>query len=365
MDIEDLRSAGLYDPEAPDAAGRLDLLRYLEDRGAALGRMRAADDEDRLHSVGLDLLLETGDLTAGELARSVGISVDALVETYRRFGIAVDAGDGPIFDESEVEVLAALAEGARTFSGDVAWEITRAVSAALATLAAAMVAAFVGSVEGRLASDAGDLERAEATTYAGALALNLGAHLGPLFRHHLREAVQRQRSAMEAESDRVVSRLAVGFVDLVGYTAATASMSPAELLDFTGVFHSRAFDVITRRGGQVVKHIGDAIMFCSVSAAGACDIGISLIEEFADGGPGPRGGLAHGSLVARHGDLYGPVVNLAARLADIAVPGELLAAADVVRAVEAKALLRFDLAGRRQLKGFPDPVAVVSVSRAS
>ncbi|MEZ5165645.1 MAG: hypothetical protein R2695_03830 [Acidimicrobiales bacterium] len=38
--------------------------------------------------------------------------------------------------------------------------------------------------------------------------------------------------------------------------------------------------------------------------------------------PWSRGGLAHGDLVNIHGDYFGPVVNLAARLVDSAIPGE-------------------------------------------
>jgi adenylate cyclase len=71
-------------------------------------------------------------------------------------------------------------------------------------------------------------------------------------------------------------------------------------------------------------------------------------------------------MVARYGDLYGPTVNLASRLADIAVPGELLAGADIATAVAAApdggVGLRFEPAGRRLLKGFDEPLVVTSVS---
>jgi class 3 adenylate cyclase len=60
-------------------------------------------------------------------------------------------------------------------------------------------------------------------------------------------------------------------------------------------------------------------------------------------------------------------VNLAARLADIAVPQEILASADTKRLAEkhdnADELL-FEPAGRRALKGFAIPVEVFSLSRA-
>ena len=75
--------------------------------------------------------------------------------------------------------------------------------------------------------------------------------------------------------------------------------------------------------------------------------------------------MAHGSVIARHGDYYGTVVNLAARLVDTAVPGEVLADAGVAAAVAGAADAGFTVepAGRRLLKGFADPVPVVSVIR--
>ena len=41
--------------------------------------------------------------------------------------------------------------------------------------------------------------------------------------------------------------------------------------------------------------------------------------------PDARAGLAYGSVLAREGDYYGPVVNLAHRLVEIAYPGTVLA----------------------------------------
>ena len=37
----------------------------------------------------------------------------------------------------------------------------------------------------------------------------------------------------------------------------------------------------------------------------------------------PRGGLTVGEILSRGGDYYGPVVNLASRIADMAVPNEI------------------------------------------
>jgi class 3 adenylate cyclase len=67
--------------------------------------------------------------------------------------------------------------------------------------------------------------------------------------------------------------------------------------------------------------------------------------------------LAFGDVVTRHGDYYGPVVNLASRLSDEAIPGEVLVDGAVAEAVVVDGL-EFEPAGRRLLKGFSDPVRV-------
>ena len=67
-------------------------------------------------------------------------------------------------------------------------------------------------------------------------------------------------------------------------------------------------------------------------------------------------------MVARQGDYYGEVVNLASRLADLAIPGEVLAD-DNVRVAAHDSALVFEGAGRRQLKGFDEPVLAFSVLR--
>ena len=99
------------------------------------------------------------------------------------------------------------------------------------------------------------------TTATGELGLQLGEMMAPLLRHHLWAAISRQRAAMVASHDRLDSTLSVGFVDLVGFTAASATMQAGRAARVHAHFHSRAFDVVTTRGGRVVKHIGDEIMF--------------------------------------------------------------------------------------------------------
>jgi adenylate cyclase len=365
VDIDRLIAAGLYDPDAPDAEDRLGLLRYVSDSGATIDEMLAAVATGGLTSLVLDHDLNRGPLAAVDVAERSGTPLDVVLETYRLLGVDVPDPRQAIFDEREVRLLEILDMAMGSLPAGLSEEILRAIGSALTIVAESAVSVFVGSVEDLIDQQGGQLHRAEMTTATGGLALELGELLGPLLRHHLWAAVSRQRAAMITSRDRLDTLLSIGFVDLVGFTSASAAMDSVELLEFMREFHSRAFDLVTGRGGRVVKHIGDEIMFAVLDPTMACDIGLALIEAFGVAGSHPRGGVAHGAVIARHGDFYGTVVNLASRLVDAAVPGELLADADIAPLVSGgESPFVVEPAGRRLLKGFAEPVAVVSITRA-
>src|SRR5262249_47383881 len=153
----------------------------------------------------------------------------------------------------------------------------------------------------------------------------------------------------------------VGFVDLVGFTPLSQQLSEAELAGVVERFEDTAYDVTTARDGRVVKLIGDEVMFVAGDAAAACDIALTLVERFAgDPSATPRGGLAYGNLLVRGGDYYGPIVNLASRLAELAVPNELLVTTGVADHARSPGL-HFEPAGRRMPKGFDAPVTLLTV----
>jgi adenylate cyclase len=105
--------------------------------------------------------------------------------------------------------------------------------------------------------------------------------------------------------------------------------------------------------------IGDEVMFSATDANVLCDIAAALCAEFV-GDPAltPRGGLAFGDVLPRGNDFYGPIVNLASRVGDEAVPGEVLVTPEVA---ELATRHIFEPAGRRELKGFGEPVRVSSL----
>ena len=123
-----------------------------------------------------------------------------------------------------------------------------------------------------------------------------------------------------------------------GFTEISGSMSTTELSTFLRDFEGRAYDVVNEAGARVVKLIGDEVMFVATNADAACRAAEALMAGFGSDGDGwsgrccPRGGIAYGEVLVRGGDYYGSVVNLASRLADQAVPQELLVTEELAEA---------------------------------
>lgn len=154
--------------------------------------------------------------------------------------------------------------------------------------------------------------------------------------------------------------MAIGFVDLVGFTPVSSSAPARELLDLLLAFERHAHELVQAHGGRVVKLIGDEVMFAAVDPGDACRIADGLFREFAGRTDlTPRAGIAWGDVLAHGGDYFGAVVNLASRIADIAVPWEILLSPEVAARVPDG--YRAEPAGRRLLKGFADPVPLSSL----
>ena len=69
-----------------------------------------------------------------------------------------------------------------------------------------------------------------------------------------------------------------------------------------------------------------------------------------------------GDVTLKGGDVFGPVVNLAARVVREAAPGEVLVAGSGLEAAR-QATARLEPVGPRRLKGFADPVPLYRVER--
>lgn len=143
-----------------------------------------------------------------------------------------------------------------------------------------------------------------------------------LLRRHLVDSINRRLAdSIASDSSRT---LAVGFADLVGFTSLSEQLSDRETTELIERFELTATEQVVSDGGRVIKMIGDEVMFAA-DPHGIGEIALGLAESFdAPGLPSVRVGVAAGHVVDQAGDLYGPVVNLAARATMAARPGTVL-----------------------------------------
>jgi class 3 adenylate cyclase len=352
-----------------EGVGQEEVRAWLRAQGATEVQLRACGSD--LSGVAADVALARDDqLSASDIAARLGVGVDRVIQVFRTYGIVVPDAEAERFCEDDASFVEVSAEAGivDTTEGRT---LTRVVGTALDGVADAAVALFVQSKELQLVRQgASPLTLAQETAHMTELAGRLGVGMGTLFRHHLRQAIARQRVTQAAVTSRDVVRIAVGFVDLVGSTAFGETADIGELRKLVTEFEARTFEVAAEQGGRVVKFIGDAIMVAALDPASGCRLMQALVEACCTGGLQPRGGLSFGEVLFHGGDYYGREVNLASRLVDEAIPGEILVDASVARAdVEApvgvddnEGKVTFEPAGRRLLKGFTEPVAVWSVT---
>jgi adenylate cyclase len=365
LDLAELQARGLYDPEAPDAVERLELLEYLVGVGATLDDLVESRDELPVVASTVMLRPDGETFTLAEAAGRAGVSVDKAVSIWRASGLPEPEPDEPVCWQEDVDVFRIFLAAEEFLGEAVAMQMARVVGAAMARVADSAVSAFTVHVGApSLARDPTGLALAQANTAGSALVPGLSRALDVMLRRHF-QVSRRPLDAASGLRNYDSQNLAVGFVDLVDSTRLGQLLSIEELGAVLTEFDACATDTVVAGGGRLVKLIGDEAMFTAPDAGIACAIALDLERSLAEHPvlPTARGGLAAGEVLSREGDYFGPVVNLAARAVKLADPGAVLASPEVAR--QSADGYRFTSAGRRGLKGFDEPVELFRVERAS
>ena len=140
------------------------------------------------------------------------------------------------------------------------------------------------------------------------------------------------------------------FVDLTGFTRYTEEEGDEEALDLVERF-VEAVEATLPSEAVIVKTIGDEVMVVSSDPVTLTEWAVGFLSLFPDR-PQPRVGLHYGRAVYRDGDYFGGDVNLAHRVVNRALGGEVLATAAIADAVGKSGYLEFDPIGEVDLPGF-------------
>lgn len=156
---------------------------------------------------------------------------------------------------------------------------------------------------------------------------------------------------------------AVVFTDIVGFTEFTAHHGDDEALALLDR-QEKVVRATLPDDARVVKELGDGLLLWFPEAVGALGACLALSERFEEEAATDvplwvRVGMHWGCPTRRGDDLVGHDVNLAARIVDVAGPGEVLVSEPVREQVHGRVQgLRLDELGPVVMKGIPDAVAL-------
>jgi adenylate cyclase len=155
------------------------------------------------------------------------------------------------------------------------------------------------------------------------------------------------------------------FADLAGYTALTEAHGDERAADVAASFCGEVRALLDDYDAHEVKSIGDALMLYSADAREALHMAARIAGEFGSRhhSLGVRVGMHTGTAVERDGDWFGGAVNLAARVAAAAGPGEVLltsATAEAARAEQGE--LELTPRGRQRFHNVSEPVEVFALA---
>jgi adenylate cyclase len=347
VDADAWEEAGLLHPDQPGAAERRALLEYLTARGATLEQMVEAEGLGGLPAVAGDLAVGgTGvTLSLTELATRAGIPVGRLRRVLLAAGV-------PATSESQLPegvgvLLAAFEQGAALMGDDAILAFTRVLGAAATNISEAAVALFyaeLGPGSPREGSD--ELERAHVAEQARLAFAAVPDVLSRVLLIQFDRAVRRSQVSrgwavseaggaspagdQPATGAGSSEQTALGFVDLVGSTRWAEGLSLRDQSLALGRFESAAWASAVEAGGRVIKMIGDEVFFTAPSVEVACRIALDVCQAVSVDPllPPARGAVGYGLVTPREGDIFGPLVNLVARLVKVAVAGSVVVTAE-------------------------------------
>jgi adenylate cyclase len=281
-----------------------------------------APDETPAQQLEHAILREDVVFNAVEVAAETGASIEQAQRLWRALGFP-DRGSERAFTHADAEAVSTLLrlveQGVIDF--DMAVDLTRAVGQTMARLADWEVGTLVHRVQEMESGSGATGSRATAALQLlDTLNSPFEGLLVYVWRRHLAAAVARVEALGADDADLHTTEVTVGFADIVQFTALTNRLDHDRIGDLVEIFESRCADVVAASSGRVIKTLGDSVLFVCEDPARAMDIALSIIDVIGHDIrlPDVRIGLATGSVIMQLGDVFGPPVNMAARLTGVA-----------------------------------------------
>jgi adenylate cyclase len=158
---------------------------------------------------------------------------------------------------------------------------------------------------------------------------------------------------------------AICFIDITGYTKLTQEHGDEEAANLATTVARLVQRSSVRHGGKTIKWLGDGVMFYFDDPGDSVRAALEMMHSLADAGlPPAHVGLHAGPVLFQEGDYFGHTVNLTARIADFARPGEVLVSQTAADASHHDGLVFSDI-GQVELKGVSGAVRLFRATQLS
>src|SRR3954451_24593469 len=345
------------------AAAQARVVARMRERGYSLEDLKEAGREGRLAFGFTEELFsgpEEGRIGVEEVAAETGLEPELVERILVILGTPTDRRSDVSAEDAE-----ALRHCARVLNAGfplVAFlQLVRVYAQSMRRIADAEVRLFHLYVHEPLIRDA--VPELEMAAEMGDLAADILPLAAPLTEYlhtrYLRYFVEQDVVGhMDAESGADTAEIELGqvqitlcFIDLTGFTRYTEEEGDIEALDAVENFIATVEQTLPREA-TIVKTIGDEVMVVSPDAASLTEWAVDFLGRFSRR-PQPRVGIHCGDAVYRDGDYFGSQVNLAHRVVNRALAGEVLVTDRVAEAIAGRERLGLEPIGQVKLKGFP------------
>jgi len=353
-----------------DGLERARLVDYLLRHGTARAELLEAARANQLPMLVLSQTLAgRASLTRKQVARESGVPEPLLEALTQALGVASGEQDEAVYAAREVQAMRLIGALRSVYTDDDLLEVASVVGRAMHEIAEATLELFRRRFAKPFA-EAGASELELMLRLATVIDLTIPT-TGPMLELVLRrqlEVTGRAEAIMHMERTGDVGgqvELAVGFADIVGFTAASASMTTLEVSQLAANLLHTAERAFPPHGARIVKTMGDAVMFTAPDTVSAARAAGDLIRVWAKvDAPPLRVGIAYGPMLRAYADYFGRTVNVASRLGDIAPAGSIYLARArpaVAASTWRAARLKCTPAGEKALKGIEGRVPVLEL----
>ena len=339
---------------APDAHGHLpgDLYRV---RFAALAAASGVSLDDLATSLAagvvrmgdVDLLfpepVETSQTTHAQLAVDLGVDDDLLRRIRLAAGLAARRPEHPV-QRDEERILRLIVQLSRGFGDtETSIRIARNYGERIQRIVVSAVGAYEELVYAPLIDSMPTIDAAtrRMTSEEGRSLIEMAERLlTATHRRHMEAALlamwvrtTEAQMARHGVTETLPERLpAIAFADLSGFTELTDREGDEVGIWLASQLVAEVEVTAAAHGSHIVKLLGDGVMLHSSDPGSLIDAAVELVERLPKAGlPPAHVGIHCGPLIERDGDYFGRTVNVAARIAAEASPGDVLVSEAVAR----------------------------------